>query len=229
MKKLIVLVIVTLFLVGCGVPEEDYQAAQEQITALETQLKDAKTNLESANTEIETLSSELKITQDQLTSTSDELTTVETEVERLTLVETEYFSVTETLSDTQSALNKLIIDYDALEDEKNGALRAKRAAETELGKHICDTQISNMKYTNIMDISTQLMGWYATRSYVDMVHGSYRDTIWNNTDTKIHSIRYRHADDGETYVDHFLVYFDEFGWKKGVYWLSEQCWLAGGP
>lgn len=95
----------------------------------------------------------------------------------------------------------------------------------EIGELICDETIEDMQYNSILNVSEIISGWMARRPKVERIHNTYRDTIWNNTDTKIHSVRYLHKD-GNTYVDHFLVYFDEFGWEEGVFWLSGQCWLT---
>lgn len=232
MKKFLFVIFLALLLVGCGVPQDEYnsamESAQKEIGRLEGQLETAQSELNETKNEIEQLSSEIDIANLELESIQNELSTTNTEVERLVIIETDYYSVTEVLSNTHALYDDLMIDYEDLESKHKTALSQKSLAESKLSQHKCSTQLSNMKYEGILDVSTILMGWYARQSHVDMVHNSYRDTIWNNTDTKIHSINYRHTD-GNSYVDHFLVYFDEFGWEKGVYWLSEQCWLTGGP
>lgn len=52
-----------------------------------------------------------------------------------------------------------------------------------------------------------------------------RDTIWGKTNTRLHGITYVDSTDNERYLTWFLVYFDEFGWDEGVFWLEGQCWL----
>jgi len=82
-----------------------------------------------------------------------------------------------------------------------------------------------MKYENILDASTILAAWWARQPGVERVQGTYRDTIWSNANTKIHAIRYIASEDHKPYVEHFLVYFREFGMKPAVFWVGGQCWL----
>jgi len=61
---------------------------------------------------------------------------------------------------------------------------------------ICEDQITNMKYGDILDASMILSVWVANQSYSSRVHGTYRDSIWSNADTKIYAVRYMDVDDG---------------------------------
>ncbi len=225
MKKILFVVFLALLLVGCGVPEANHSAALAEIQNLQNQLENTQNELDASIAEVEQIATNLEMAKVEYT---EEIDAMNSEIEKLKEIETEYFVILDEKENAQAEFDALTESYDELNSKFRIALADRSKAESELAVHRCDVQIDDMQYDGILDISTILMGWLARRNYVDMVHNSYRDTIWNNTDTKIHSIRYRHTD-GKSYVDHFLVYFDEFGWTEGVFWLSEQCWLADGP
>lgn len=56
---------------------------------------------------------------------------------------------------------------------------------------------------NILGASTILSAWVARQDWSEKVRRAYRDTIWNNANTKIHGIMYVSSEDGEEYVDLF--------------------------
>ena len=140
-------------------------------------------------------------------------------------LETQVGSLDEKLADLQDEINELSLEYTDIEEELADKNYDLLIAERDLSLHICNIQINDMKFDNILNISTFLAGWYAQLPGIQSVQGTYRDSIWNNTDTKIHSVNYTDASDHQQYVDHFLVYFDEFGWNPSIFWLSRQCWL----
>ncbi|MCW5887966.1 MAG: hypothetical protein KIT07_07550 [Anaerolineales bacterium] len=100
-----------------------------------------------------------------------------------------------------------------------------RSTRQELENLLCEQQITDMKYSNVLDASTIIAAWWATQSNVASTHGTYRDHIWSNADTKIHAVRFTSSVDQQQYVEHFLIYFSEFGMKPGVFWVGGQCWL----
>jgi len=197
MKKLIVLIIMLgILLTACGIPQEDYDAVAQQVTELELDLADVQSELSNSQAEMATRSIELEtIIQDNAI----------------------------TLSELQSEYADLTIQY--AEEQR---LARQRLSEplwcTDFGRWRALPELTNMRYDSIMDTSTILQAFVSGLPWVLRVQGTHRDTIWNNTQTKIHTIRYR-EDDGEQYWMHFLVYFDEFGWREGVFWIDEQCWL----
>lgn len=97
--------------------------------------------------------------------------------------------------------------------------------QAELSKNICDQQITDMKYTNVLDASTILAAWWAKQPGVESVGTPYRDKIWSNALSGLHGITYTNSDDHQQYVEHFMVFFNEFGMKPGVFWIKGQCWL----
>lgn len=112
----------------------------------------------------------------------------------------------------------------AKKDYEQSRTRATSLA-SEVDKYKCSGQITDMKYGNIMDASTILSAWWAKQPNVEQVGTPYRDKIWSNAMTQIHGIRFTSSEDHEPYVEHFLVYFDEFEMKPGVFWIGGQCWL----
>jgi outer membrane murein-binding lipoprotein Lpp len=170
----------------------------------------SKSELESAIVEISELESQI--------------TQQESNIEEL---ESQVQSLNESSDRIQSDFDDLNEDYDTLSEDKE-SLQIKysdtskelQAAEHLIGRLICDEKI-DMEYENIFDVSTILAGWWARQSQVESVKGTYRDHIWNNTDTKIHSVQFTSSQDHQPYVEHFLVFFDEFGWNTGVFWLSK--------
>jgi len=126
-------------------------------------------------------------------------------------------------------------------EEKNQNIAALEEQELELKKDLgdktleiknlnkqvdfyrCDEDLA-MDYSSVLAGSSRLMSYVDGLPSVDHVSTSFRNTIWNNTDSKIYGIRYV-AEDGETYSTQFLVYFNEFGMRKGVFYVDEQCWL----
>lgn len=142
--------------------------------------------------------------------------------EQLLETEAKLNASTTSLSGLQNQYDDLDIEYRDLDRTTKNTIQT---IQSQLELHVCDQQLPDMRYESIMDVSTILQAFISGQEDTLRVSGTYRDTIWSNTQTKIHSIRYRSADDNEMYVDHFLVYFDEFGWGEGVFWISWQCWL----
>lgn len=160
--------------------------------------------------------------QSELVSVINELAIANNKIENLRQENDEYEQVIEEL---QAEYDELKKSNDDIKQEKSSLQAEKLKLEREINSFKCTESLADMQYETILNVSDILSGWMARQSYVVRTNYTYRDTIWNNTDTKIHSVQYLH-DDGNTYVDHFLVYFDEFGWTEGVFWLSGQCWLT---
>jgi hypothetical protein len=112
----------------------------------------------------------------------------------------------------------------ARKEERQASSEASRLAD-EVGKYLCDSQITDMKYDSVMDASTILAAWFTRQPDTDSVHTPYRDKIWNNALSQLHGITYTSKADHEQYVEHFMVYFDEFGFTPSVFWIGGQCWL----
>ncbi len=165
---------------------------------------------------------ELKAAQSQVAALAAKATQAQSE---LSLQSVALQTTTDQLSDLQ-------VKYDGLNAEKAEVSKeyaqARREAENlslQVQKFLCEDQIPDMKYENIPDASTILMAWWARQPDVQSTNGTYRDTIWSNAETKIHAVMYTSRSDNKQYVEHFLVYFDEFGMSPALFWVKGQCWL----
>jgi seryl-tRNA synthetase len=199
-KVLISIAIVSILICGC-VAKSDYETALAQIDDLETQITEKETTIDTLEAQNQSLSESLDSHQSEL----DDLNT-------------DY----EVLSDDYQLL---IEDNETLQEEYSDTKDELWSAYSQLNKLICDQTIDNMVYENIFDVSNTLADWWLEQPSVASVRGTYRDHIWSNADTKIHAVMFISANDNQPYVEHFLVYFDEFGMKPGVFWVGGQCWL----
>lgn len=165
----------------------------------------------------------------ELESALSEISVLESQISQKDLnivdLEDQTQSLIDSLNNLQNDFDELNEEHDTLLEEFSNKKHDLQKVQNQLSKHICYQQIDDMKYENIFDVSTILAGWWVKQPGVQSVQGTYRDHIWNNTDTKIHSVMFTSSDDNQPYVEHFLVFFDEFGWKEGIFWLSSQCWL----
>lgn len=150
------------------------------------------------------------------------ISSLEAQVDRLTDTESGLQSEMESL---QASFDKVQSERDNRKSKSDEDYISILALTSQINRLICADQIVDMKYTNILDASTILAAWWARQPGVERVGGTYRNRIWSNGDTKIHAIQFVSSVDHEPYIEHFLVYFDEFEMKPGVFWLRGQCWL----
>lgn len=147
-------------------------------------------------------------------------------------LETELDELEDAKIELNNEFEELQAEFDVISSEKgelqlqyDEARRKVSSLTSQLDEMVCDDQIDDMKYQNILDASTILSAWWARQPGVETVQGTYRDSIWSNADTKIHAVRFVSSRDHKPYVEHFLVYFHEFGMEPGVFWVGGQCWL----
>ena len=136
------------------------------------------------------------------------------------------------LPELQQLVEEKAVLFDEMEEQYNELLsenaeirRENRYLTLENEMLFCGDEVEGMTYQDILTISSRLMAWVTNQSWAERSNMTVRDTIWSNTDTKLHGVHYTSADDGERYLTWFLVYFDEFEWREGVFWLDGQCWL----
>jgi outer membrane murein-binding lipoprotein Lpp len=125
----------------------------------------------------------------------------------------------------QEQIAQLDTDLESARAAEQAAKREASKLSAEVDKYLCDSQINDMKYDDVMSASTILSAWFATRPDTKQVHTPYRDKIWNNALSQLHGITYTSEADNQQYVEHFMVYFDEFGFTPSVFWIGGQCWL----
>jgi hypothetical protein len=109
--------------------------------------------------------------------------------------------------------------------ERNEAISRASRLQGQLDIHICPEVLPAMDYGSIADASTILAAFVAQQSWAGRVQGTFRNSIWSNADSKIHGVRYVDSRDNKSYTTYFMVYFKEYGWNTGVYWVDRQCWL----
>ena len=109
--------------------------------------------------------------------------------------------------------------------ERNEAISRATRLQGQLDIHICEETLPTMDYGSIADASTILAAFVAQQPWAQRVQGTFRNTIWNNTDSKLHAVRYVDSSDHMSYATYFMVYFKEYGWDRGVFWIDRQCWL----
>jgi outer membrane murein-binding lipoprotein Lpp len=138
--------------------------------------------------------------------------------------DTQIASLEASLAQRETAIGDLEAQVQTLTRERN---EARRQLEATIGAFQCEETLSAMDYTSIMDASTMLMAFVAQQPWAERVQGTFRDSIWTNAGSKIHGIRYVDSSDHLPYVTYFMVYFEEFSWDRGVFWIDRQCWLEG--
>lgn len=120
----------------------------------------------------------------------------------------------------------LTSDLATAEAARSDASSHASRLKTKVDLYECPESLSGMKYTGIADASTILAAFVAGQSWSERVQGTFRDSIWTSTDSKLHGVRYIASSDHKPYTTYFMVYFDEdYGWERGVYWVDRQCWL----
>jgi len=129
------------------------------------------------------------------------------------------------ITSDQAKIASLEADLTQAKEDLDQARRQASGLSSEITKYKCSSQITDMRYDDIMAASTILSAWWVKRPNVESVSTPYRDKIWSNAMTQIHGITYTGSEDHKSYVEHFLVYFDEFDMKPGVFWIGGQCWL----
>ena len=147
------------------------------------------------------------------------------------------------LSEEVDQYNTRVLELEALIEEnddllaelqgENDELSSKNADQkrqittltSDIEKLMCEEELDAATYDDILTVSSNLMAWVTYQSWAERSNMTTRDTIWNNTDTKLHGVYYTSSKDNERYLAWFLVYFEEFGWSEGTFWLDGQCWL----
>lgn len=209
-KWLIFLICLSL-LTGCATRGEIDQA-NALIEELRTQVEQKDRELLSKAAEFE---GSLSVTEAQLAESTTKISDLEAQ-----------------LSASKEELAKMAAERDDINGQLKSSsdeLSKKRSEiaklQIQVDKLICKDQITGMSYTNVIDATNALKIWWSQQSGVRRVKDAYRDKIWSNALTGVHGIQYVLDDDGEEYVEHFLVFFNEFEMKPGVFWVKGQCWL----
>ena len=183
-------------------------------------INNLKNQLQTADTE----KMNLKLERDSL---SEEKNTLSKELENQGFKLIESRGKVGELETNLSASDQKILDLEKAVKDLGFQLSTANKNETALSKKIefyeCEDKL-DMDYSSVMAASSRLMAYVDGLPSVDHTSTSFRNTLWHNADTKIYGISYV-ADDRETYSVQFLVFFNEFGLKEGVFYVDGQCWL----
>lgn len=192
-----------------------------------SQLRASQASLSSVSGELQTARSQLVEREEIQQSLEEEL---EAALIENKTKEAEISDLEVQLNDAETRAQEASDQIAKLEGEKKEisstltkTLTEKAALTRKVDFYKCEDSI-NMDYSGVMPASSRLMAYVDGLPKVAHTSTSYRNTIWNNTDTKIYGIRYV-TEDRETFVKLFLVYYSELGWKRGVFYIDEQCWL----
>ena len=195
------------------------------------QLNNLRNQSASDQKDISSLESELAISQQEFTDTTKELSSCESRLstteENLQATEQELLNLTQSSQDEiQNLEDQLKTSRDQL-TSKLRELGELKTIELQYNKLVCDSDSYgqlNMDYSSIQTSSSRLQGFVANLPDVDHTSYTFRNTLWNNRDSKIHSVRYV-STDGNTYSRQFLVYADDGRWNNATFNIGGQCWL----
>jgi len=154
----------------------------------------------SSNTELVTALAENETLKSQITSKDNYIEDLETQIQVL-----------------NESLDTLQTGYDDLKLETTGDLSPT--------KYLCDVQLENMKYESTRSAAAILEGWFAVQPQARLIQGTYATAFWTGVKSTIHTIRYISEETGLTTTSTFMIFFEEEGWKPGLLWMTEQCWL----
>jgi len=127
--------------------------------------------------------------------------------------------------DLTESLKGLQVDYDALQTELAENEIDLLTIQNQSAMYLCETQLENMKYQNTRGAIAILEGWFAVQPEVQELQGTYSTQFWDGVDSRIHTLRYISAEDNLSTTSSFLIFFEEVGWRNGLLWMTEQCWL----
>lgn len=85
--------------------------------------------------------------------------------------------------------------------------------------------ITTMDYTDNSKVAILLQAYVAGLPGVKAVSLVYPERLYSNSLSESFHVSYVNSDDGKTYSKRYIVYMDEFGWKKGVFSIDGQCWV----
>ena len=159
-------------------------------------------------------------------SPNSELETALAEVEDLKTEITQKQNTIGDLEEEVKVYNELInglrTNNDVLKAELN---LTETTTEDDSVLYLCDSQLENMKYESTFSATAILDGWFAQQPQARLIQGTYSTTFWDGVKSTIHTIRYISDDTGLTTTSSFMLFFEEAGWKPGLLWMTEQCWL----
>ncbi len=159
-------------------------------------------------------------------SSNTELVTALAEVENLKTQINQKENTIGDLEEEVKVYNELINGLRTNNDVLKAELNLKETTtEDDSVLYLCDSQLENMKYESTFSATAILDGWFAQQPQARLIQGTYATAFWSGIRSTIHTIRYISDDTGLTTTNSFMIFFEEAGWKPGLLWMTEQCWL----
>jgi hypothetical protein len=84
--------------------------------------------------------------------------------------------------------------------------------------------ISVMDYSDRSKIMVDLQFYVGGLPGVKSVSYLIPEKLYSNTESELFHVRYVNSDD-KVYSKRYIVYLNEFGWKKAVFSIDGQCWI----
>lgn len=182
----------------------------ESLSSMESEFDSSQEKLRQAESKLSNCENKLRTSKDATQASEQSLRELtETSQERIENLDSQLSSSRNQLASTLKRVGEL----EEIEDKYNQV--------------ICDPNLMEqlkMDYSGIQASSSRLQGFVSTLPDVDHISWAYRTTIWNNTDSKVHGVRYV-SEDGNAYSHQYLVYVKEFGWDEATFDIGGQCWL----
>ena len=125
------------------------------------------------------------------------------------------------LESTIVSLESTIVSIESEIDQKSAQIFENEKIFDAL---LCEQPLTGMKYDTILNATSRLEAYVNGIDGVQYTSGGYRDSLWDNADSKVHAIRY-YWEDGSPYSMQFLVYFDELGFTESTLFIDGQCWV----
>jgi septal ring factor EnvC (AmiA/AmiB activator) len=219
-KRLIAGIFIAVLIVAAsGAVAFAFNASSKRSDAL-SELVSANENLHTSKSEITELTRQLEAFDQEKSALAEQ---VASQGAKLSEAQGKLNDATAQLTNALSKIEDLETAKKALESRLSKMNGTTSIMTRKIDFYECEDSL-DMDYSSVLAASSRLTAYVDGLSFVDHASTSYRDTVWNNTDTKIYGIRYVH-EDKETYSMLFLVYCNELGWKKGVFYIDGQCWL----
>lgn len=167
-----------------NIAHAEWDTLDDSLSALDSKLISVQLNLNQTEPELSNCENQLSTSEHALKASERSLQELsETSQERTEILDSQLSSSRDQLA----SIVKRVGELGEIEDNFN--------------KMICDPDLIGllkMDYSSIQSSSSRLQGFVANLEDSDHVRFAVRNTLWNDTDSKIHRIGYV-SDDGNTY------------------------------
>jgi hypothetical protein len=85
--------------------------------------------------------------------------------------------------------------------------------------------ITQMHYTDRSKMLVDLQAYVANLNGVKSVSYVIPEKLYSNSNSELFHVTYISSEDDKVYSKRYIVYTEEFDWKKGVFSIDGQCWI----